>query len=143
MTPEEAQALEPGTTPGPWKARHGSDNTSYVQEAEWLSAIGSAEFGHVEAEYTPADANLIAAAPDMRATIAALRWEYAVEVRPDEDSEWQHAGPWWDTIEKARAWRGTAVIRIGQPYPQDRIVRRPFGPREVVKDSVRTVEGHN
>lgn len=70
---------------------------------------------------------------DAYATIAALRWEYGVEVRPDDDSEWQHTGPWWDTIEKARAWRGTAVIRIGHPHPHDRITRRLVSPVEVVE----------
>lgn len=70
---------------------------------------------------------------DMCATIAAQTWEYAVEVRPNEDSEWQNTGPWWHTIEKARAWRGRAVIRIGQPYTQDRLVRRLVGPVEVAE----------
>lgn len=71
---------------------------------------------------------------DAVATIAAQTWEYGVEVRPDEHSEWQHVGPWWDTPEQARAWRGRATIRLGQPYPHDRIVRRIVGPVEVVED---------
>lgn len=72
-------------------------------------------------------------AEDMRATIAACRIEYGVEVRPDEQSEWQHVGPWWDTPEQARAWRGRATIRLGQPYVDDRLVRRIVGPVEVVE----------
>lgn len=61
------------------------------------------------------------------------RWEYGVEVRPDEHSEWQHVGPWWDTPEQARAWRGRATIRMGHPYPHDRIVHRLVGAVEVVE----------
>ena len=72
-----------------------------------------------------------------------LRWDYAVEVRPDEDSEWQHTGPWWDTIEKARSWRGTATVRIGWPYPHDRLVRRLVGELEEVGSPPRSLEGHN
>lgn len=71
---------------------------------------------------------------DMSNTIAACRTEYGVEVRPDEHSEWQHVGPWWDTPEQARAWRGRATIRLGQPYPHDRIVRRMVAPVEVVEE---------
>lgn len=72
-------------------------------------------------------------ATDMLDTIAACRIEYGVEVRPDEHSEWQHAGPWWDTPEQARAWRGRATLRIGQPHTHDRIVHRLVGPVEVVE----------
>lgn len=116
MTPEDARAIEPGTTPGPWTARHGSDNTSYVREEEWFSAIGSAEFGHVDAEYTPADANLIAAAPDMRATIAAQTWQWG---------RLGGGGVEWHNTEAA-ARQHVAVARGG-------LVRRPVGPVEVVE----------
>jgi hypothetical protein len=137
MTPEEAQALEPGTTPGPWTARHGSDNTSYVQEAEWFSAIGSAEFGHVEAEYTPADANLIAAAPDMRATIANLRWEYGVEQDNPMCNHIEHGAD--PTQCRTIAWapdEDTARSHAAMRFRADRhprIVRRMVGPVEVVE----------
>lgn len=130
MTPEEARDLEPGTTPGPWEVeRYDGFGAPITNSIGPIMSACNCDGLYVE----DADANLAAAAPDMRATIAALRWGYAVEVRPDEDSEWQHAGPWWDTIEKARAWRGTAVIRIGHPHARDRLVRRPVGPVEVVE----------
>ncbi|MGP5930310.1 hypothetical protein [Corynebacterium glyciniphilum] len=70
---------------------------------------------------------------DALATIAAQTWEYAVEVRPDEDSEWLRIGPWWPTVEKARAYRGHAILRLGTPYSHDRVIRRPVGPVEVVE----------
>lgn len=134
MTPEGAQALEHGLTPGGWNV----DGDEYGDEILSVLAVtydGQLIRGRRVAEEidNPHDARLIAAAPDMCATVAEMRWEYGVEVRHDEDSEWQHTGPWWDTIEKARAWRGRAVIRIGQPYTHDRIVRRLVGPVEVVK----------
>ncbi|OLT55865.1 hypothetical protein BJF89_13845 [Corynebacterium sp. CNJ-954] len=126
MTPEEAQALEPGTTPGPWKANHSQHGVSYVTEQEWYGHIGSGENGHVEAEYTPADADLIAAAPDMRATIAAQTWEYGVE-RSDR------GGPpytvWYESEHAARQ----ATQRPHLVDRDARLVRRPVGPVEVVE----------
>lgn len=73
---------------------------------------------------------------DMLATIAAQTWEYGVEVRPDEDSEWQNTGPWWDTVEKARAYRGHAILRLGTPYSHDRVIRRLVGPIEPIDKEV-------
>lgn len=141
MTPETAQALEPGTTPGPWEAYDPGDGTArmYAGEVEEARPLlhGIGDPGYTSCVYfTRQDGELIAAAPDMLATIAAQTWEYAVEVRPDEDSEWQHTGPWWPTVEKARAWRGRAVICIGQPYTHDRLVCRLVGPIEPIDKEV-------
>lgn len=139
MTPETAQALEPGTTPGPWEAYDPGDGTARMYAGEGDNArplihdCDDTTWCSSGVYFDRADGDLIAAAPDMRATIAACRIEYGVEVRPDEHSEWQHVGPWWDTPEQARAWRGRATLRIGQPYPHDRIVHRLVGPVEVVE----------
>lgn len=144
MTPEEERALEPGITPGPWEWR-AHEYTPYNVEGSDrdYESLGTADshalHTHDAEDYaswfvgSDEDKALIAVAPDMRSTIAACRIEYGVEVRPDEHSEWQHVGPWWDTPEQARAWRGRATIRIGQSYPHDRIVRRMVGPVEVVE----------
>lgn len=138
MTPETARSLEHGTTPGPWEAYDPGDGTArmYAGEGEdsrlLLHNVDSDP--HTACVYfTREDGELMAAAPDMRATIAAQTWEYAVEVRPDEDSEWQNTGPWWPTVEKARAYRGHAILRLGTPYSHDRVIRRLVGPVEVVE----------
>ncbi|MGP5931643.1 hypothetical protein [Corynebacterium glyciniphilum] len=135
MSPEEAQALEPGTTPGPWEAYTvpGDRTTAdYVAvslgDREMVVPPRNGGMG------TALDAHLIAAGPDMRATIAAMEWQYGVEVRPDEDSEWLRIGPWWPTVEKARAYRGHAILRLGTPYSHDRVIRRLVGPVEVVEE---------
>lgn len=131
MTPEEAIALEPGTTDGPWEH---DDVPGPGEDPTRATEVYPQDESGVIAYVQPnaADVALIAAAPDMRATIAAQTWEYGVEVRADEDSEWLRIGPWWPTVEKARAYRGHAILRLGTPYSHDRVIRRMVSPVEVV-----------
>lgn len=130
MTPETAQSLEPGTTPGPWRTTYDNEVIESNTSTVLYNTDGAVEWGH-NIEH---DVPLIVAAPDMRATIAAQTWEYGVEVRGDEDIEWLRIGPWWPTVEKARAYRGHAILRLGTPYSHDRVIRRLVGPVEVVEE---------
>lgn len=124
--------LEPGTTPGPWEP-HPDFPTMLVNISQKMAVTMTPGKPDDHTSEDVANRRLIAAAPDMRATIAAQTWEYGVEVRPDEDSEWLRIGPWWLTVEKARAYRGRAILRLGTPYSHDRVIRRPVGPVEVVE----------
>lgn len=139
ITPDHAKALLDGATPGPWEAYDPGDGTArmYAGEGEEARPLlhNVDNDPHTECVYfTLQDGELIAAAPDMLATIAAQTWEYGVEVRDDEDIEWLRIGPWWPTVEKARAYRGHAILRLGTPYSHDRVIRRPVGPVEVVEE---------
>ncbi|MGP9720946.1 hypothetical protein [Corynebacterium sp. AOP40-4SA-5] len=127
MTPEEARALEPGTTPGPWEAYDPGDGTARLYAGEGddsrllLHNVDSDP--HTACVYfTREDGELMAAAPDMRATIAALEWEYRVEAST-------HNG--WHSVTKwSEEW---PLHDRCTPHDNERIVRRPVGPVEVVE----------
>lgn len=134
MTPEEALKLRDLAPAGKLQirpAKHLDGGTrSTIDLVSGVRDIAEFPVGKVGEGF----ARVLYASHDALATIAACRIEYGVEVRSDEHSEWQHSGPWWDTIEQARAWRGRATIRLGQPHTHDRLVRRIVGPVEVVGD---------
>lgn len=137
MSPEEAQALEPGTTPGPWEAYTvpGDRTTAdYVAvslgDREMVVPPRNGGMG------TALDAHLIAAGPDMRATIAAMEWQYGVE-RDDVTSnpDPSHPGPrrwvqWCASEDYAR----TAVNAVFRRDRRPRLVRRIVGPVEVAEE---------
>lgn len=85
MTPEEAQKLLDGTSPGPWE----HSNPDGITE---ISASGNA----IATDANPKDAPLIVAAPDMAAMIANMTTEYSVQLA---DGELVGAG--WGTHETA------------------------------------------
>ncbi|MGO1992981.1 MAG: hypothetical protein ACTH2Y_14235 [Corynebacterium sp.] len=119
MTPEEARALEHGTTPGPWTA---SECTGFIAAAEGERPVLTAERGDWWCEE---DHRLAAAAPDMRATIAAQTWEYRAQYR----EVW---GAWLDVTR----WTNEEEARLSlTPYQMKnattRLVRRLVGPVEV------------
>ena len=120
MTPEEAQALEPGTTPGPWgllyRDTHPNAIPTNIVVGEDEDIL--AESDHIDPdplwEKPAGNLPLIAAAPDMRATIAAQTWEYGVE---------SYLGTKW--FRRQRIAEDHAEIYGGI------LVRRPVGPVEV------------
>ena len=133
MTPETARALEPGTTPGPWKLLYRSEHPNAAPDNVVMGRdeVELANDGHgYDPEWTnPAgDLPLIAAAPDMRATIAALEWEYQVQTQ-SRAGTWINATPeepWMDEV--TARW----VMEAYTPS-RARLVRRPVGPVEVVE----------
>lgn len=129
MTPEEARALEPGTTPGPWEWK---DNCAEGLSSRAYDSLGNDTHHALEtwdgdsyASWVVAsdeDKALIAAAPDMRATIAVQTWEYRIE-------EW--GGNYWYPCAE---WDGDASLFDGYTAREgERLVRRPVGPVEVVE----------
>lgn len=76
ITPEQARELLDGTVPGPWLCEKDED------EYEFL--IGTEDFGIITEVGRESNGRLIAAAPGMAETIAAMSFEYAavVEIRP-------------------------------------------------------------
>lgn len=129
MTPEEAQALETGTTPGPWHALHEEWDDEDGTPCERFCVIAGGDAILETIDFDPryhdpkANVALAAAAPDMRATIAALEWEYRAEVRADQNSQW-HPVTRWST-----EWPLRCGVTVGD---RERIVRRRVGPVEVV-----------
>lgn len=123
MTPEEAQALEPGTTPEPWKP-HPEFPSMAVNMGEMMAVALIP--GKLEDHTTEDEANLalICAAPEMRATIAAQTWEYGVQ---------------WDADHIS--WLGTDLPECRRSVEENRenedlspsVVRRPVGPVEAVE----------
>lgn len=125
MTPEEARALEPGTTPGPWTA---SECTGFIAAAEGERPVLTAGRGDWWCEE---DHRLATAAPEMRATIASQAWEWGVEDAYG-DTAWMvcdHYEGTQDSETEAREYLST----FG-PGSIARLVRRLVGPVEVVED---------
>ncbi|WP_420100165.1 hypothetical protein [Corynebacterium sp.] len=116
MTPEEAQDLDPREDHGPWTAT----GMGIVLDSYATPLVRSPD-GNMGQQV----ADLVAAAPDMRATIAALRWEYALESEWS-DGKWTTTTGWFPAPERARA----DLVLDGMPT---RLVRRPVGPVEVVE----------
>ncbi|MGN0095063.1 MAG: hypothetical protein ACI38U_03275 [Corynebacterium sp.] len=114
MTPETAQTLEPGATPGPWGVeRYDGLGAPITNSIGPIMSSCNCDGLYVE----DADANLAAAAPDMRAYIATQTWQ------------WGQLGgggvEWHDTEAGARHHVKAA---------QGVLVRRPVGPVEVVEE---------
>lgn len=125
MTPEEARALEHGTTPGPWTA---SECTGFIAAAEGERPVLTAERGDWWCEE---DHRLATAAPDMRATIAALRWEYAA--RWPDGSFANLEDPAASSEETFWTWNRKEVQDAAAELGCS-LVRRPAGPVEVVEE---------
>ena len=104
MTPEEAQKLLDGTSPGPWE----HSNPDGITE---ISASGNA----IATDANPKDAPLIVAAPGMAAMIANMRTEYAVEYQPNPDPEWYRVSDWSEEY---------PLVEGEELNPRERIVKR-------------------
>ncbi|WP_288891197.1 hypothetical protein [uncultured Corynebacterium sp.] len=117
MTPEEARKLLDGTTPGPWEP-HQKHHKVLVNNRQQFAVCAMP--GDEPEDY--ANFNLIAAAPDMAATIAGMRPEYGVQIPPG-----RLVGVGWGTYETALehrdAWRrdgynaNIAVRYVTGPQP--------------------------
>lgn len=136
ITPDQAQTLLDGATPGPWRLDdHDNPRTVDAIKPHRLRGVGhprtyiadvcrpGASPGRGDAlAMTAADGTLIAAAPDMAQTIAMMRWEWGVE----------HLGhvSQWGSRESAEDELGY-YLRTGVFIP--RLVRRLVGPVEVTE----------
>ena len=91
VTPEQAQALREGTTPGPWQFKedvtdlpNGSQELGHIVQAGTTSLFEC--WDDVIDKY-PGNLPLAAAAPEMAQTLADMRWEYAVCFRDPNDND--------------------------------------------------------
>ena len=82
ITPDQAQTLLDGATPGPWKKRRDRDGTPIAV----VVSAGPTDRHHImtaepacSEERAQADTGLIAAAPDLAQTIAGMTAQYAVQ----------------------------------------------------------------
>lgn len=84
ITAEEAKKLLDGTTPGPWDWDTG-DGTIYMADGDVSPRIATIDWDNTDADQGYADAELIAAAPDLARTVIALHAQPA-DARADRDS---------------------------------------------------------
>lgn len=132
ITPDQAQELLDGATPGPWhKCR---DNHSDCDCPEGTvfgpDVVGSDNPG---IWWTTADEPVILAAPDMAETIAGMREEWKVQTRP-RGLPWREWTPQEiDFGSEEEAFRYARKIHSSEPL-NCRIVRRLVGPWEEVID---------
>ncbi|WP_312979568.1 hypothetical protein [Corynebacterium sp.] len=134
MTPEEARALEPGTTPGPWYAFRSDDPDDDMYEVLGTNPHRPNTHPILVDLILGPDAFLIAAAPDMRATIAAQTWEHGVEMddvtsNPDPSNPGPRRRVQWCASED---YARTAVSAVFRQDRNPRLVRRLVGAVEVV-----------
>lgn len=137
ITPDQAQNLLDGATPGPWvwqtneydSRNAGGPNRDYdslgpkggkpaleTQDGEdYASWVNISE----------ADKELIAAAPDMAQTIAGMEWQWSVERLTEDGSLWLIDRPWTCDRELAETWL--------RKYDGSRLVRQLVGPVEVAE----------
>lgn len=76
ITAEEAKKLLDGTTPGPWDWDTG-DGTIYMADGDVSPRIATIDWDNTDADQGYADAELIAAAPDLARTVIALHAQLA------------------------------------------------------------------
>ncbi|AWB84806.1 hypothetical protein [Corynebacterium liangguodongii] len=105
ITPEQARELLEDTTPGPWTLRKtvdGEDTPIVVAEGvkRHIMTADPAD----SADRQQANANLVAAAPDLATMIAWGRVEFALA--RDSDYGWAEYFTQWGgwTVEKSAAW---------------------------------------
>ena len=116
ITPDQAQNLLDGATPGPW----------------WIHpAYGTVEPDVISGEgcrfvATDEDLNLSAKAPGMAQTIAGMTVEYALETLWGTGHDWAVTTGWFPTPE--RAWADLAL-----DTGPTRLVRRLVSETEVVE----------
>ena len=124
ITPDQAQTLLDGATPGPWKKRRDRDGTPIAV----VVSAGPTDRHHImtaepacSEERAQADTGLIAAAPALAQTIAGMRWEYAVE-------HLGHVSPWGSRESAEDDLR--YYLRTSMFIPH--LVRRLVGPAEPI-----------
>lgn len=135
ITPEQARELLDGATPGPWRALHDQWEDEDGTPCEDFYVLGGPDgILHTE-DFDPdthnpvANTTLAAAAPDLAQTIAALRWEYAVETMVE--GEWEDI---WDLWAAEKETRKEYADLIHDDEDGDyRLVRRLVSPVEVVE----------
>ena len=116
ITPDQAQTLLDGATPGPW---------GRTQMGALTDTDGKVLVHGPDGNMDDGDANLAAAAPDLAQTIAGMRWEYALETLWGTGHDWAVTTGWFPTPE--RAWADLAL-----DTGPTRIVRRLVSETEVI-----------
>lgn len=136
MTPEEAQALEPGTTSGPWHSLHEEWEDEDGTPCEQFNVIAGGDAILETIDFDPANHNprantaLAAAAPDMRATIAAMTYEYRAQYWEAVWDRWVTLCDWTDEDAASDRLKPDALHGV-----RTRLVRRLVGDAEVVDAS--------
>ena len=125
---KDAKQLLDGATPAPW-VTGGKDESGNIY-------VGNpSEEGSLVATVGSADADLIAAAPELAQALAEETWEYTYHIK--RQGEWEptrnmetHREDWWDdrleVVETVELLRASGF--------EARIVRRRVSPPEVINE---------
>lgn len=135
ITPDQAQHLLDGATPGPWRALHDQWEDEDGTPCEDFYVLGGPDgILHTE-DFDPdthnpvANTTLAAAAPDLAQTIAGMEWEYGLrQPRPEPHAEGELYTSWGYRLFAAKAAFAGLTDRGVECY----IVRRLVGPVEVI-----------
>ena len=124
---KDAKQLLAGTTPAPW-VTGGKDESGNIY-------VGNpSEEGNLVATVGSADADLIAAAPELAQALAEETYEYAVQAKAGSKWEYMQDGffrdAWFSELRKAKA--GARELR--SISKETRIVRRRVSPPEVIDE---------
>lgn len=122
ITPDQAQALLHGTTPGPWGrtvmgALTDTDGKVLVNGPDW--------------NMDDSDADLASVAPDMAETIAGMQWEYIFQEKVPISGQWKR-------ILSTTTWPldhcQDVLARMQSELPEKeyRLIRRLVGKPEVI-----------
>jgi hypothetical protein len=122
ITPDQAQNLLDGATPGPWSSHHDEWEDENGIECEDFYVIGGTDGILSTENFDPdnhdpvANTTLAAAAPDMAETIAGMKTEYAVQSKAGALTQLYYGRDviWTDT--ELTAWQvaheiGGVVVR--------------------------------
>ena len=136
ITPNEAEALLEGATPGPYELEESGEQWADCPPSHGMQITSRAGHALVQKEVSERVADewhatfeLMAAAPDMAKQIAGMRYEYAVQVR--RSGEWQYSRD-----ENNFRWQDLTaqMVRADRDHPREetRIVRRLVTEPEVL-----------
>lgn len=140
-SPELAQELLVGATPGPWKLIGEYDDGEPRPDTSCLIHTHDGKYLGI---MHGADAHLAAAAPDLAETIAGMEYEYAVQFKHGDTWEFENAERvgclvddlfsedpqvafWWRDKDDAQRFAASA------PETTTRVVRRLVSAPEVVE----------
>lgn len=140
VTPEQAQALREGTTPGPWQFKedvtdlpNGSQEIGHVVQVENTSLF---ECWDDVIDLYPGNLALAAAAPELAQTVAEMRCEYEVQARmldAEAPSMWLPCDSMgltgYDSVRSGEPWTGPRKWRMLGSAKVCAAIARAYGDR--------------
>ena len=130
---KDAKQLLDGVTSGKWRA---ADSDIIAEDSNKFIATVSEYSGLDEASEEYANAQIIAAAPELAQALAEEAYEYSIQLK-DHTGEWEtvtnsetHLEEWWEN-QKYAEW---AMAEEQEHGYSCRLVRRRVSPPEVINE---------